>query len=191
MRLGLLFLLLCGCHQLFGLTEIQTRPDAFSPDSQCPLPDYNVSVLPAGSRYRLVTISQPPRAMHLDCLDDTDGLTHLAALDSPEELAAVVAKLEQDGEFAVWVGAIQERDQPAPDVGWRWLTGELIDSAAWDVPNEPNDFVLPENNDENAAHLQMMKPGLVDGLSGAKYHALCECDGRAIDPTLGALYDTL
>jgi hypothetical protein len=62
-------------------------------------------------------------------------------------------------------------------------------NAAWIGPLAPRR--MPEDNTDNATHLQAMRPGLVDGLSGTSYHALCECDGRAVDPALAGLDDAL
>jgi hypothetical protein len=71
---------------------------------------------------------------------------HLATITSSSEQAFIDANFSGDD---MWIGGYQLDNQSAPDVGWRWITGEPWSYTNWD-DGEPNDYGSDgENNEEN------------------------------------------
>jgi len=60
---------------------------------------------------------------------------HLATITSQEEQTWLWENLPYN---KVWLGGYQADNNPEPDKGWAWVTGEKWDYAFW-RPGEPND----------------------------------------------------
>ena len=190
MRVALL-VALTGCDYLFNIDRLPTsNADAGAPDSDafdlsvCP-GAYNEPLFP-GSRYR-ISRGGEAWAHNEVCNSDAPGITHLAVIDSPDELAAFQARLDQ-GDMIWYLGAIQSRDALTASHNWRWITGEPVGAPPW-APNEPNDADDVEaDHSEQHAIMWSTRTGLID-FHITTLDALCECDGRAVDPTVSALFD--
>ncbi len=104
---------------------------------------------------------------------------------SDEEISSVQAVLDAGTKATWFVGAIQQPSSPTSSENWLWITGELLDGTVW-ATNEPNDQVEPENNEENIGSLIKGRDGVVDANAGLSYPAVCECDGRPVDPVASA-----
>lgn len=141
-----------------------------SPIEDCPLEYTSVGKQP--TRYRFVDKTELWTFAHADCIDDSDGLTHLAVLDRALEiddihsLAPTVTLL--------WVGYARDlvvagdpKDyfedvfgQPLPQRSSLWNNGEPSDSP----PGEP---VVQINNN-----------GLNDDNLTTEKRYVCECSGK-------------
>lgn len=165
-------------------------PDSFNAAAQCP-PDYSVVLPDQTSRYRLILTGARYWEHSDDCKDDLEGATHLVAIDSAAELEQVELAVTAAGNIddnRAWVGGVQLRDQAAPGNGWLWITGGPVDLALWDG-GEPNDVGGNEDNQENFISVERDRDGLYDFGNGNTTGALCECDGKPVDPAAAAAID--
>ena len=176
----MLVVALCGCDAVFRLDPL---PDA-APDSQFePLrdcPGYDLDFHP-GSRYRLVG---PGSAADLnaDCMDDTDGRSHLGVPDTAAELAMIQLECDtRDG--SIWfMGAVQAPDASAVDGNWIWITGEPVPIDRW-ADGEPNDYNVDElDHHEQVGSVWQRRARMLDIHGADLRDGLCECDGRPVDP---------
>lgn len=133
-----------------------------------------------GSRYRIVTTSATYRLQHADCENDTSGFTHLAAIESVDELSAIRSMLP--GPYT-YVGGVQLPGQSGPSDNWRWITGTPV-TISWALTPraQPEDGDTMENDAENI--VLVAAGGLHDETGIRAYPAICECDGIAIDASL-------
>jgi hypothetical protein len=200
-----------GCRQIFGITDTDTAssdgaeadgpvatgdaesldaaPDApvdavpFSPDL-CPADyDRTIGSMPA-SRYRRINSNRPFAVHHADCSDDAPGWTHLIALDTAEESQSAASWNPQAFKY---VGVVQAPAQPAVDAGWYRFTGEpntVPWSQALGQPDDDGDDV--EDGEESLGVIQGFG-NLADVGGTMAYYAICECDGRPIDPAVAAM----
>jgi hypothetical protein len=195
-----------GCRQLFGIddtavvggdgpgggdapgaidaTIADAAPDApidavpFSPD-MCPNGyDQTIGSVP-GSRYRRNNNDRPFATHHADCNDDAPGWTHLLVPDTFDE--SRTAAMWNNGRIK-YVGIVQMPGQAQVDTGWFRFTGEP-NAIVWDPPDEPNDADGAENGENQLAAI-FAEGELFDVAGATNYSAICECDGRAIDPTV-------
>ena len=186
---ALLVVVLCGCHELFGLDRIQ-HADA-SVDSSVDAPptcpsNYDLPLHP-GSRYR-VNIGGNPIAHYNACAADASGLTHLAVLNSMEE-QAVLQNLVDARTGLYFVGAVQRADSMTTGGGWIWITGELVIGTQWGA-FEPNDVDgLETDHWEQFALLFSGRTGLIDYSETEVFDAICECDGRQVTAEAQALIE--
>lgn len=127
------------------------------------------------SRYRVIDLDRSFLAQHLDCKSDGPG-THLVVYDSEAERASVRAMF---GGSDRWVGAVQARDQSRPELGWSNITGGAALLTFWDGPNDDDEV---ENNQQNTGLDQA--DGVDDKEAPDPHGAICECDGKMIDPTV-------
>jgi hypothetical protein len=158
-------------------------PDASPPDAgfdpaSCPA---SYSAIAFGSsRYRLVNTPRSLTQHHDDCKDDLPGATHLVAFESMAEANAVTGLIA--GSDNLWVGTVQPPGQSTVGGGWLQITGEPTPSAVWGS-GQPNDDDGNENGVQNVAVINASGGGLNDSETTFAFDAICECDGRPIDPT--------
>ncbi len=191
MRLAWLFVAACSYAPKPGEVPPDTMaiPDAFNPASQCP-PDYT-TLTGQTSRYRILLGGAKAWEHSDDCNDDLPGRTHLVAIDDAAELDQVQAAVDNEGSIdsnKAWLGGVQLRDQISPGVGWLVVTGGPLITTLWD-DNEPNDTGGTEDNGENFVGIERGRTGLVDFESDDEQGAVCECDGKPVDPTAAATID--
>ena len=184
MRVALIVIALAGCDDLFNLEHIDRvdgGSDAAGFDlSKCPS-TYNL-VLIDSSRYRVLTAPDRAWVQSDLCNADSAGFTHVAVLETSVEAVAAQAELDKLQQFRWWIGAVQDRSAVNPGDGWIWLTGEPLMSG-WDAPVEPDDADMIElDHLEQFAVIQQGHVGLIDIAGHDIYTAICECDGRAVDP---------
>jgi hypothetical protein len=183
---------LAGCS--YDPTEVTAPPidsapgiDAFDATRDCPA-DYTLAF--ATSRYRVIVDGRKAWEHSDDCTSQRAGATHLAAVDSMAELDAIQNAINAIGSLPnnrAWVGGVQLRSQATPGAGWLSVTGgELV--ALWDG-GEPNDGLNNEDNDENFVGIEVNRTGLVDFPTDDTEGAVCECDGKRLDPAAAAAID--
>ncbi len=164
-------------------------PDApFAPATDCPAA-YSISLSGQTSRYRVLVTGRRPWEHAADCADDLVGATHLVALDSAAEIAAVQARITATtglpgGQGSAWVGSFQPRMQANDDTGWLKITGGPI-TPMWD-PGEPNDGDNTENSAENYMMMERNRQSQVDVPGDRSFGAVCECDGLPVDAAAAA-----
>jgi len=83
----LVIALLGGCDLVFSLERPDAGPDA-GPDTGCP-DLYDVTIAATTSRYRIDDTERTYPVSKAACAADEVGVTHLAALDSPDEAAGL------------------------------------------------------------------------------------------------------
>jgi hypothetical protein len=160
------------------------KPDAAFDPATCPS-GYGVTLPSSTSKYRLIATTATISVHHADCKDDLAGATHLIALQTAAE-ATELGNAVAGSSVRVWVGLIQKPTATTPSTDWFVLTGEMLPANLWDVA-EPEDAGGGENGAEQIAFVEPATRKLKDDNSGKTYHAMCECDGRPIDPSLDAL----
>ncbi|HEY0477995.1 MAG TPA: hypothetical protein VGD37_10750 [Kofleriaceae bacterium] len=177
--------LIAGCG--FVAQPLQDNGAASAPDgaafdyASCP-PSYTAPV--AGpSRYRLIPDGHPAWTQSDDCADDMPGFTHLAVLDSADELGRVSTMVNNPALVlagtAIWVGIVQQRTATQPDQGWIRFDGAAMTSD-WHM-GEPNDAGGGEaDHREQFVKLQRGRTYFTDSSGSDSNGALCECDGRPI-----------
>ena len=182
-------LLASGCRALLGfddprVLELDAAVDIDAPPTlQCPASYVAVG----GSRYRFLIEAAGFAAHSATCNADLAGSTHLAAIDDAAELSTIAAALEEIGPTTPthFIGGIQRSDQSAPDAGWLSFTGGAL-PVLWSA-GQPNDTDGAEDNREQVAHINLMTGGLHDSPVAFLAGAICECDGRPIDPDVQSL----
>jgi hypothetical protein len=202
-----------GCRQLFGIDDTSvaggdgpsagdapgaidaTIADA-APDAPVDAVPFSVDLCPGnygdtigtipGSRYRRNNNDRPFAVHHADCNDDAPGWTHLLVPDGLGETANAAA---WNPGRVKYVGVVQMPGQAALDASWFRFTGEP-NIIGWDAQtNEPNDNDGVENG-ENQLAVIVGEGDLFDVGGANDYSAICECDGRAIDPTVATYIPT-
>lgn len=185
------WLLLSACSYAPGVAtpepDTSAIPDAFDVTG---CPDTYVT---AGqtSRYRVILAGRKAWEHSDDCTDDLPGATHLVALDTIEEVAAIQTVVDAAGgldDNKAWVGGVQPRMQVAVGVGWLSVTGGPMITTAWDG-NEPNDGGGTEDSGENFVGYERGRDGLIDFPSNDTYGGICECDGKPLDAAAAAAID--
>jgi hypothetical protein len=167
---------------------VDGRADARLPDASPPDAAFSVEMCPAdylltvgsspGSRYRFIGTGTTFATHHADCNDDHNGWTHLVAIDDAAEADAI--GLFNFTNYS-YVGAVQQPGQTELDGNWFIFTGGPV-TAPW-ADNQPNDA----NNIEDGRESLMVIEGdgrLHDVRGLSDYEAVCECDGRPVDPTV-------
>lgn len=157
--------------------------------SVCPS-SYSVALPGFASRYRVITNDQPFWDLDDACRKDMPGSTHLVVLETPAERAELAAVLASEPSQPTngwyYVGAVQTQNQPTPEAGWRWLTGEALTSG-WAV-GDPDDGDGVEDNAENMTVIDTAGQlhDVFDKADSGHVEAggACECDGRAMDPAV-------
>lgn len=164
-------------------------PAVFNPATDCPA-SYLLALSGQTSRYRILTTSQPVSVHGTDCNDDLPGATHLVALDDAAELTAVMIRVNATanlpgGQGCAYVGGVQLRTQATDLAGWLSITGGPL-LAIWD-PGEPNDGGdNVEDSAENFTMLERTRTSLIDVSGTGAFGAICECDGKPVDPAAAA-----
>ena len=191
MQLGWL-LLLGACSYEPGVApepDGPAIPDAFDV-AGCP-ETYRTTAAGQTSRYRVILEGRKAWEHSDDCTDDLRGATHLVALDSMDEVAAIQAVVDAAGGLdsnKAWVGGVQPRLQVAVGLGWLSVTGGPMITTAWDG-DEPNDGGGNEDSGENFVGYERGRGGLIDFPSNETYGGICECDGKPLDAAASTAID--
>ena len=142
---------------------------------------------PLSSRYRLIAAGQLAWTQSDACAADLSGATHLAVLETQDELdrvtALVAAPTTALAGNSIWVGAVQQTSATLPTAGWLWLDGTAV--TGWGGI-EPNDRDRKEDQEEQFARIEKTRLYLQDSAGGGNNSALCECDGKPIAPAAAA-----
>lgn len=160
---------------------------AFDPAADCPA-SYILALPGQASRYRLILAGDDFGDQSTACAAHKPGATHLAALDTIGEIAAVQAVVDVAPGLAqscAWIGGVQLRGQTGVTTGWLKITGGPL-TPIWDTgePNDGGDYF--ENNSENFAFLGRGRRSQIDVPAFPSFGAMCECDGKPIDPAASA-----
>lgn len=163
-------------------------PDAGFDAASCPA-SYDVTFpAPSSSRYRLIAAGHAAWTQSDACAADLSGATHLAVLETQDELDRVTALVAAPTTVlagnAIWVGAVQQPAATLPAAGWLWLDGTAV-TGGWGG-GEPNDRNGQENQEEQFARIEKTKLYLQDSAGSGNNSALCECDGKPIAPAAAA-----
>ena len=153
----------------------------------CP-PSFTVTIAASTSKYRISSTNAVFTSHNNGCNGEVPGATHLAVFDTTAELdqiSALLASSPQPTSGRFYVGAVQMSNQTATSTGWLQFTGGAVPATLW-TPGQPDDNSDPEANHEQqlAAVDSGARMNDVSGTVG--YGAVCECDGKAIDPTAAA-----
>jgi hypothetical protein len=182
----------CGFEAPSGVpidAKVDAAPDArrFDPRLDCPA-SYDITLSGQTSRYRMILEGHNVVQQNAACAADQIGATHLVALDDVNEIAVVQARVNTTAGLSqgcVWVGGVQLRDQVNDSTGWLMITGGPL-APMWD-PAEPNDGGdNVENNVENYVILGGGRASQIDVGGGPTFGAMCECDGKPVDPAATA-----
>jgi hypothetical protein len=170
-----------------GADGMPAAPDAGFDYALCPA-SYNAA-LPGPSRYRLITDGHRAWEQSDACNQDLPAATHLVAIDSPEELAAVKTFVAGPGPGlagnALWIGGVQSKTAALPADDWFGFDGQPLING-WSG-GEPNDRGGTEgNHEEQFVKMQKDKPYFIDTSVNDILSALCECDGKPIAATAAA-----
>lgn len=178
--------LIAGCG--FQAQPDPEHPTAAAADAgafdsaSCP-GNYDITDLPGGSHYRLITAGHPAWEQSDTCAGDMPGATHLVVLDSLDEIMRVAALVNAPPmpitNSAIWIGAVQQRTATQPRDGWLYFDGAPLTSG-WNL-GEPNDSNNSEvDHREQFVKLQAGRTYFTDAAGTDSYGALCECDGKPI-----------
>jgi hypothetical protein len=153
----------------------------------CPI-DYTVTVPGSTSRYRISSSNGNFAAHHASCNDDMVGVTHLVVFDTLSELdqlTAMLPSVPQPSGSRFYVGAVQMMNQLTTSDGWLHFTGGAVPATFWGQGH-------PEDNDQSELDHDQQLAALDTGermndvRGNVSYGAICECDGKTIDPTVAA-----
>jgi hypothetical protein len=157
-------------------------PDALAFDSSTCPPSYTTTLTGSSSRYRLLVESHPAWEQSDACAGDMPGATHLAVLDTLEEIraaAALISAAPTLANSAAWIGAVQLRTAPLTNQAWFWFDGTPL-TGNWNS-GEPNDGGGGETDHrEQFVKLQKARTYFIDQNGSEGDGALCECDGKPI-----------
>jgi hypothetical protein len=156
------------------------------PRFSCPA-EYNVIVTATTSRYRISSVNAVFSPHHESCNDDGVGATHLAVFDTSAEKDQIVPFLAQapqptNGRF--YVGAVQMPSELTVGAGWLWFTGETFPAAMWTTAQPDDDADFDETDHEQQLAVIDSTGAMFDVGGSIGYGALCECDGKTIDPNV-------
>lgn len=168
-----------------AMIDAMVDAPADAPNLVCPV-EYTVTVTGSMSKYRISSTNGTFAQHHASCNDDLAGATHLAVFDSVGELDQITSLLTQvpqpsGGRF--YVGAVQMMNQTTTGAGWLHFTGGAVPAMLWQG-GQPDD-----NGDSETDHDQQLAAldsgeRMNDVSGGFSYGAVCECDGKMIDPTV-------
>jgi hypothetical protein len=184
---GIILIAGCGFHSPAGTS---TDPDAGG--SMCPV-SYSLKIHEP-SRYRVINNGHPAWEQSDACNQDTQGATHLAVIETPEELTNVKTLLMTLGPSldggGIWIGAVQRMSATSPGDGWLGFDGENLFNG-WGG-SEPSDGSDNDENDHSEQFVVMEKGAayFIDISGNSTFGALCECDGKPIAPAVAALVDS-
>jgi hypothetical protein len=131
------------------------------------------------SRYRVIATPTTFAAQHAACNADGPG-AHLASFETADEIYELQRALLVVGAGQYYVGAVQKPNSTSETQGWYVFTGGPLPEAMW---GSSNDDHAGEDNEENLACLNTAD--LFHDVTGdVPYAAVCECDGRPIDPVV-------
>ncbi len=145
------------------------------------------TIVGQASRYRVISEGRKAWEHSDDCNDDLPGATHLVALDTNEEVAAIQTVVQDSGNLndnKAWIGGVQLRMQVADGIGWLSVTGGPMITTAW-AGNEPDDG----GGNEDFVAYERNRTGLIDFNSNDTQGGICECDGKPFDAAAGAAID--
>jgi len=146
------------------------------------------------SRYRLIVNGHRAWEQSDACNLDMPGAAHLVVIETPQELVAIKAFVMNlpsgTAGNAIWIGGVQPKTATSPSDGWIGFDGEPL-LYGWGG-SEPNDS--PNNGESDHAEqfvaMEKALPYFLDIPGGNTFGALCECDGKAIDPNAAILVDS-
>jgi hypothetical protein len=158
-------------------------PRGFDPGADCP-GSYPVRLeaTAAASRYRVVTSLEQFWPHNDACNADRRGSTHAVSIGSMDELVALEAHLDTVGVILrYYIGAVQDPDATAKDVGWISFDGTDLLKTAW-YTNEPNDGTASPNEQrgQQLIIIDRTLPYFQDAVGTTPYGIVCECDGIAV-----------
>jgi hypothetical protein len=161
-------------------------PDAGFDYASCPA-NYNVTALPGPSRYRLIASGHRAWEQSDDCNNDAPAATHLVVIETPDELAAVRAFASNPGVglagSGLYLGGVQLKTATTPSDAWLGFNGAPLING-WGG-GEPNDSGGDESNHQEQFVMMAQASGFFVDVGGNEtFGALCECDGKPIDPNV-------
>jgi hypothetical protein len=165
-----------------------TPPVDAAPAVNCPA---NYDFSRDTSRYRFPPSKAVWAAAEADCEDDTEGWSHLIAIDSDSEWdwVSVTTGLLPGSEWYA-IGVVRDEESPAGP--WRSVTGGNAPVVHWrqtlgpDEPTNtaPGEPVVVLDSTLNLSHSPALG-GFIDVAVDVPYFYVCECDGR---PAVNATY---
>lgn len=148
-------------------TPIDASIDALVVTLACPTSYTLTNAAEPGSKYRLVTASDDWAGAELDCANDGGGAfapTHMVVLDDEAERDWVY----DQGTTDKWVGA----------------TDVNVEGTYEAITDQPTPyFGTPQSNNQSKDCMFINQTATVMEACSAGFQYICECDGRAADPT--------
>ncbi len=189
--LGIVLIAGCGFQSPAGTTD-GASPDPGATGSgslQCPM-SYNVA-LSGSSRYRLIIDGHRAWEQSDACNVDAPAATHLVVIETLQEFADIKAfLLGQSSGLAgdgIWIGAVQRMNATSLRDGWLGFDGaDLFNGWGNGEPNDGSDN-NENNHEEQFAGMEKNSSSFIDFPGSSSFGALCECDGKPIDPTVANL----
>jgi hypothetical protein len=149
----------------------------------CP-PEYDREIAGSpNSRYRYIAVERVFFDQFNDCNNDHSGWTHLISADTVEEAQAAAEFVPKNGYS--YLGAVQDPDAAEPGDDWYSFGGEALPPIPWGEL-APDDANGQENGAEDVVAIKD-DGEIYDVVLQADVYAVCECDGRAIDPDVAAI----
>ena len=158
----------------------QEAGDAPVDTAACPA-GYGLTLAATTTRYRVITTTAVFRVQLVACAADAPGATHLASLETAEEIVglrdALVAAAATAGPGPFFIGAAQMPGGIGTG-GWFVFTGGALPGGLW-APGQPS-----ENTGSSEQIANLASDLLHDATGGTASEAVCECDGRPVDPVV-------
>ncbi len=174
-----------GCDRVWNLDDLvaplDAAADAPRPDGEpvgCPT-DYDQILQTTASRYRIVLRNDDWIAAADDCADDAPGLTHLIVLSNAAEHASLRTEPPTFLVDDLWIGAT---DIKTGTNDYHWVTDEVtsyvvpVTAGGWEGDQ-------PDNVGQ-CAEARVLSGSVHDEGCANPANYLCECDGRANDPSV-------
>lgn len=154
----------------------------------CPA-SYTITLPSSRTRYRLINTTAQFWGQHSACNADLPGATHLANLETRQELDELVTAASAGGN-EIYLAGVQDPLAVTPDVGWIDFRGKPTPLDQWSIgqPNDNND--IEPDHEQNILLLHRSDNGLQDRDGSEQNRAVCECDRHPVSELAQSFIDS-
>lgn len=123
--------------------------DAMTDAMTCPPPPSScAAIMPQPAPPGCFTVCTTP-ATNMAAATFSDGMWHIAIINSPGEQGAAITAINASGQGEVWIGLLQNPSATAPGDGWHWVQQSGAPTyTAW-ATNQPDDGDNTENHEQD------------------------------------------